>query len=80
LKEIGLIPAEVRQFRTITGAVVERQIGYAILSYNGRTGAINVVFSEAGDMEVLGVTGLESLSMTPDPIEHKLVPVVAPAV
>jgi predicted aspartyl protease len=80
LEAIGVAPVETRQFQTITGVLVERRIGHAILAYNGRTGAINVVFAEPGDMEVLGVTGLESLTMTADPVLHALVPIVALAV
>ncbi len=80
LEEIGIAPAETRQFRTITGALIERRFGYAIVAWNGRTGAMNVVFAEPGDMAVLGVTALESLSVTADPVERKLVPIVALAV
>ena len=66
LKEIGVVPAESCQFRTITGTLVERRIGYAVVAYDGRTGAMNVVFAEPGDTEVLGVTALETLRMKAD--------------
>ena len=31
LEEIGIVPAQTRQFRTITGAFVERKIGIAVV-------------------------------------------------
>jgi hypothetical protein len=36
-----------------------------------------VVFGQPGDMAPLGVTALESLTVTADPIEKTLVPTVA---
>jgi len=80
LEEIGIVPAETSQFRTITGALIERKIGGAFVTWNGRMGAINVVFAEPADVEVLGLTALESLRVTPDPIRRVLVPTVALAV
>jgi len=77
LHEIGIVPAETRQFRTITGSLIERKLGYALVSWDGRTGSINVVFGEAGDLAVLGVTALESLTVTADPIQQTLIPTVA---
>ena len=80
LEEMGIPPAESCQFRTITGAIIERQIGYAIVAHDGRTGAVNVVFAEPGDTPVLGATALESLRVMADPVEHVLVPIIALAV
>ena len=79
LEEIGIAPAETRQFRTITAALIERRIGHVIVVYNGRTGAANVVFGEPGDAAVLGATSLESLSVAPDPVQKILVPAISPA-
>ncbi len=80
LQQIGVVPVETRQFQTIDGSRIERQIGYAVVAHNGRTGALNVVFAQPGDMEVLGVTGLETLCVAADPVKHLLVPIVALAV
>jgi hypothetical protein len=41
---------------------------------------MNVVFGEAGDMEVLGVTALETMCVAADPVRQVLTPVVALAV
>ena len=80
LEDIGVVPIETRQFRTITGSLIERRLGYAVVVWNGRTGPIFVVFSEPGDMAVLGVTALENLTVTADPVRQVLVPTVALAV
>jgi len=80
LNEIGIVPAETRQFRTITGSLIERKLGNALVAWNGRSGPIYVVFGEPGDMAVLGVTALEILTVTADPIQQTLVPTVALAV
>lgn len=80
LEQMGIAPAEIRQFQTITGKMIERKIGHALVGYDGRTGAVNVVFGEPGDMDVLGVTALESLSVTADPVRQTLVPTVSLAV
>jgi len=50
------------------------------VAWNGRTGSINVVFGDPGDMAVLGLTALESLTVTADPIQQTLAPTVALAV
>ena len=55
-------------------------LGYAVVSWDGRTGPIYVVFGEPGDMDVLGVTALENLTVTADPVQQTLVPTVALAV
>jgi predicted aspartyl protease len=80
LEEIGVEPVETRKFKTITGALVERKLGYVIVAHDGRSGATNVVFAEPGDMEVLGVTALETLTVAPDPVKQVLIPIVALAV
>ena len=80
LEGIGIQPVETEQLRTTTGALVERRIGYSIVAHDGRSGAMNVVFAEPGDTEVLGVTALETLRVAPDPVQQKLIPVVALAV
>ncbi len=80
LEELGIPPAETRQFRMITGALIERRVGHTFVSFNGRSGTMTVVFGETGDMAVLGVTALESMSVTADPVQGTLVPTVSLAV
>ncbi len=80
LEQIGVVRVETCQFRTIDGSLIEHPIGYVVVAYDGRSGAMNVVFAQPGDMEVLGITALETLRMTADPIRRVLVPTVALAV
>lgn len=80
LEEMGIVPIEARQFQTISGGLIERKLGSAVLAWNGRTGPIYVVFAEPGDMTVLGVTALKTLTVTADPIRQVLAPTVALAV
>jgi predicted aspartyl protease len=79
LEELGIAPVESSDFQTITGALIRRRLGYAVVAWDGRTGPIYVVFGEPGDISVLGATALESLRVAADPIHKILVPVVAPA-
>ena len=80
LEEIGIVPAETSEFQTITGTLIQRRLGYAQVVWNGRTGPIYVVFAEPGDVNVLGVTALENLRVSADPVRQVLVPTVALAV
>src|SRR5258708_24660312 len=61
LQELGVLPAGTQQLKTITGSVIERKYGYLIVAHEGLSGAMNVVFAEPSDMEVLGVTALEAM-------------------
>ena len=52
LEKIGVQPVGSQKFQKITGSLIERKYGYLEVGYNGRAGAMNVVFGEPGDMEV----------------------------
>ncbi len=80
LEEIGIVPAETSQFRTISGGLIERRLGYALVAWGERTGPINVVFAEPGDRTALGLTALEALTVKVDPVRQTLVPTYALAV
>jgi len=80
LEKIGVRPVGSQKFQTITGSLIERKYGYLEVGYAGHSGAMNVVFGEPGDMEVLGVTALETMCVAADPVKQVLTPVVALAV
>ena len=61
--------------RTFSGGVVERDVGGAIIEYEGRRTVVPVIFGEPGDAQVLGVTALEALGYQPDPVTKRLKPV-----
>jgi hypothetical protein len=67
LEKIGVQPVGSQKFKTITGSLIERKYGYLEVGYDGHSGAMNVVFGEPGDMEVLGVTALETMCVAADP-------------
>lgn len=72
LEELGVKPRRVRQFRTIDGRVITREVGVATVRYEDYEGDVEVVFAEGGDAQVLGVTALETLGLEVDPITGKL--------
>ena len=77
LLNIGINPRGKKKFSTATKQVVERDIGYAILSAEGFTTVDEVVFAEEGDMSLLGVRTLEGFSVMVDNIGHRFVATVS---
>jgi predicted aspartyl protease len=75
LTAVGIEPRRRRTFTTATGAVVERTVGYAVLSTEGFETVDEVVFGEAGDLSLLGVRTLEGFGAAVDPLAHRLVAV-----
>ncbi len=74
LEELGVQPERVERFETADGRVMEREVGFAILYAGGRSTATLVVFTEEGDMVLLGAIGLEGLNMRVDLAHRQLVP------
>ncbi len=72
LNNIGVKPMWQKEFRTIEGRTVRRRTGPAIIALDGAEGAVEVVFAEEGDAEVLGVTALEGLGYEVDPVTKRL--------
>ena len=57
------------------GSIVERDLGHAAVRIGGHTAFLNVVFGDAGDPTLLGLTALESLGLAVDPVHRRLIPV-----
>ncbi len=72
LGRAGIKPRWEKEFRTIEGRVIRRATGPAVVRYDSSEAAIEVVFAEGGDAEVLGVTALESLGYQVDPVTKRL--------
>lgn len=72
LEDIGVKPKRKRHFKTITGRVVERDVGEVTIVIDGEEGTIPVVFAEDKDQEVLGATALEILGLEIDPTAKRL--------
>jgi predicted aspartyl protease len=73
LRAIGITPRHRERFETATGQVVEREVGWAILTAEGFEAADHVVFAEPGDTHVLGVRTLEGFAVTVDPVGRRFI-------
>jgi predicted aspartyl protease len=74
LDTLGIEPVRIDRFQTADGRVIERAVGFALVSAGGRSMGSVVVFAEAGDMILLGAIGLESLNLKIDLGRKELVP------
>jgi predicted aspartyl protease len=73
LLDAGITPRGKKRFAMANKQIIERDIGYAILSAEGYSTIDEVVFAEEGDMSLLGVRTLEGFSVMVDNIGHRFV-------
>jgi predicted aspartyl protease len=73
LLDAGIIPRGKKRFSTATKEIVERDIGYAILTAEGYSTIDEVVFAEDSDMSLLGVRTIEGFGVMVDNIGHRFV-------
>jgi predicted aspartyl protease len=73
LLDIGITPRGKKRFAMANNQIIERDIGYAILSAEGYTTIDEVVFAEESDLSLLGVRTLEGFSVMVDNIGHRFV-------
>lgn len=73
LSQIGITPRRERSFRTATGQVVTRQVGYAILRSEGFETNDEVVLGLPGDTVLLGIRTIEGFGVVVDAIGHRFV-------
>ena len=73
LHDIGIIPEGKKRFALANKQIIERDIGYAILTAEGYVTNDEVVFAEDGDMTLLGVRTIEGFSVMVDNIGHRFV-------
>ncbi|MBI4391966.1 MAG: retroviral-like aspartic protease family protein [candidate division NC10 bacterium] len=82
---LTVIPGEILQglginkLRTVSlvladGRRAERHVGDAAVAVNGESVPCRVVFGESGDAVLLGLTVLEQLGLTVEPVQRRLVP------
>ncbi len=74
LESLGVAPTSRLTFVLADGRRLEREVGGALFTVNGRTLPIPVAFAEPGEEAFLGATALEALGFAVDPVEKKLVP------
>lgn len=72
LEKLGVEPMKPWNFRTIEGRIVSREIGEAVIQYDGEKATTVVVFGEEKDSKVLGVYALEGLRLEVDPLTNKI--------
>jgi predicted aspartyl protease len=73
LLDAGITPRGKKQFVMANKQIIERDIGYAILTAEGYSTIDEVVFAEDRDMSLLGVRPLEGFSVMVDNIGHRFV-------
>ena len=74
VKELDLKPSYVREFSLADGTVIKRNIGNALIEFNGEETAVPVVLGQRGDSALLGVFTLEALGLMLNPFNRKLFP------
>ncbi len=74
LQSLGVRPTSRLEFQLADGRVLQREVGAALFTIDGRTLTIPVAFAERGEEAVLGATALEALGFAVDPVEKKLIP------
>ena len=73
LLNIGIAPEGKKRFVLANKDIIERDIGYAILTAEGYSTIDEVVFAEDSDMSLLGVRTIEGFSVMVDNIGHRFV-------
>jgi predicted aspartyl protease len=73
LLNIGITPRGKKRFAMANKQIIERDVGYAILTAEGYAAADIVVFAEESDMSLLGVRTIEGFGVMVDNIGHRFV-------
>ena len=71
LERLGVQRTSRRRFRGF-GGVVTREVGTANMRYGDEVAGVTVVFGADDDPPILGVTALEVLGFTVDPVKGSL--------
>ena len=74
LQGMGITPSFTDNFRTADGGVRSMDVGHIWLRLNGREVTTYVAFNEEYTTPLLGSLALETLRMTVDPVDQRLVP------
>jgi predicted aspartyl protease len=78
LLDAGITPRGKKRFEMANKQIIERDIGYAILTAEGYSTIDEVVFAEESDISLLGVRTLGGFSVMVDNIGHRFVATVSP--
>ncbi len=77
LDSLGIAREETRRFRLADNRTTEYSMGETRLRLEDREFTAPVIFAPDGAAPLVGMTTLEILGLGVDPIEQKLVPVIA---
>ena len=77
LDGLGIAREETRRFRLADNRTIEYSMGETRLRLEGREFTAPVIFAPDEATPLVGMTTLEILGLGVDPIEQKLVPVIA---
>jgi clan AA aspartic protease len=72
LEAITIKPVTTRNFRTIDGRMLKREVGEVLMELVNERATTMVVFAEKDDANVLGVHALEGLGLEVDPVSKQL--------
>ena len=71
-KALGIEPENIVRVQLADGSVDRRPVGYAWVTFEGRTVPNQVILGEADDSNLLGVVTLEEMGLMIDPIKRVL--------
>ena len=74
LREIGIEPYTRERFGLADGRTVVREVRAAFFEIERRVGVAAVILGKRGDAPLLGVTTLENLGLTIEPLRHVVRP------
>jgi clan AA aspartic protease len=74
LRKLGIRPNRRVDFSLADGSTISRDVGDAFFELRKESGAAPVIFGEADDEPLLGMTTLESLGLVLDPFKRRLLP------
>jgi clan AA aspartic protease len=76
LEDAGITPKRKRRYITADKRVIERDVGYAILTAEGYDVLDEVVFAEENDLSLLGVRTIEGFNVMVDNVTQRFVAVI----
>ena len=74
LDRLIIEPKGEQAFTLADGSTIRRKKGVALFRYGDRFGGADVIFGEAGDSALIGVTTLEALGLAFNPLARELYP------
>jgi clan AA aspartic protease len=74
LRQLGIEPVGSVAVVLADGRRVSRSVGNAVIAIDGESAPCRVLFGEADDAVLLGLTVLEQLGLAVDPVQRRLVP------